>query len=668
MKTGVSFAIGASLAMVTGSAQAQLMDYGSLEQLFGEPVTTSVTGSPQRASDVPATMEIITADDIRRSGATDIPGVLAHVAGVDVLRWTNDQADVSVRGYDQAYSPRLLVLIDGRQVYADFYGFTPWSALPVELSAIRQIEIVKGPNSALFGFNAAGGVINIVTYNPLYDDVNTASLTGGTQNFGQGSLVSTMKLGEKGAVRVMAGGRFDDDFSTPAGVPFLGLRRDDDRGSIDVNGVVRLSENTILDLEGSHTFAKQDEVTGGYNPAFTRYETNSVKAQLTSDTDTGLWQATAYSNWLTTDYQFGNVAFAPAPDFHNNVTVVQLQDSVKVGTDHTLRATVEYRHNDEGTTTVGGADVFYDVVAAGGMWQWQIAPSLSLTNALRIDHLMLGRSGAIPPGYPFTNGAWDRSATTESFNSGLVWKASSNDTVRLTVGRGVQLPNLAELGALVINSPIANFTGVPSLRPTVVTNYELGWDHYFEALNAHFRASGFHQSTNEIASLTGGFLVAPNGAFFTSANVASSHAEGIELSVKGKVLTDWRWGLSYTPEVVTDHFNPGLTNLTTNIDFQNTNPVHVVNANLGWSHGPWEIDGFLRYESRFFGFVPAVAGLFTTLAPINDYVSIDTRVAYQLTDRITLALSGQNITQATQRQTSGPNVERRVLGTITVKF
>ncbi len=72
---------------------------------------------------------------------------------------------------------------------------------------------------------------------------------------------------------------------------------------------------------------------------------------MTSDTDTGLWQATAYSNWITTAYQFGDVAFVPAPDFHNNVTVLQLQDSVKVGTDHTLRATVEYRHNTEGTTT-----------------------------------------------------------------------------------------------------------------------------------------------------------------------------------------------------------------------------------------------------------------------------------------------------------------------------
>ena len=119
----------AMLLTAGGTAHAQSIDYGALESLFGEPVTTSVTGSPQRASEVPASMTIITADEIRRSGARDIPGILRHVAGVDVLQWTNDQADVAVRGYNQVFSPRLLVLLDGRQVYTDYYGYTPWSAI-----------------------------------------------------------------------------------------------------------------------------------------------------------------------------------------------------------------------------------------------------------------------------------------------------------------------------------------------------------------------------------------------------------------------------------------------------------------------------------------------------------------------------------------------------------
>lgn len=63
-------------AMMWPAAQAQHVDIGALEALVGEPVTTSVTGSPQRASEVPASMTIITADDIRRSGARDLPDVL----------------------------------------------------------------------------------------------------------------------------------------------------------------------------------------------------------------------------------------------------------------------------------------------------------------------------------------------------------------------------------------------------------------------------------------------------------------------------------------------------------------------------------------------------------------------------------------------------------------
>src|ERR1700679_109808 len=129
------------VAGLSTPARAQSMDYGSLEKLFGEPVTTSATGSPQRASDVPANMEIITADDIRRSGARDVAGILRHIAEVDMLQWGTDDSDVSVRGYDQAYSQRLLVLVNGRQVYADYYSFTPWNTLPVELGDIRQIEV-----------------------------------------------------------------------------------------------------------------------------------------------------------------------------------------------------------------------------------------------------------------------------------------------------------------------------------------------------------------------------------------------------------------------------------------------------------------------------------------------------------------------------------------------
>jgi len=161
------FARVASLSLVAGlmssAASAQSVDYQSLQDTIGEPVTTSVTGKPQRASETPASIEIITRNQIAHSPAHDVPDLLKTYAGVDVNRWTAGQTDVAVRGGVQTYNPRLLVLVDGRQVYLDHYGMTDWNLLGVQLEEIQQIELVRGPATALFGFNAASAVVNIIT-------------------------------------------------------------------------------------------------------------------------------------------------------------------------------------------------------------------------------------------------------------------------------------------------------------------------------------------------------------------------------------------------------------------------------------------------------------------------------------------------------------------------
>src|SRR5271157_3605053 len=144
-------AVALTAASLTAPAIGQTMNYGSLEALFGEPVTTSATGSPQKASDAPVSMDIITADDIKRSGASNVAEIISRLAGVNMIQGSAQDANVAIRGYNEPLSGRLLVLVDGRQVYLDFYGFTDWNALPVRLEEIQQIEVVKGPNSALFG-------------------------------------------------------------------------------------------------------------------------------------------------------------------------------------------------------------------------------------------------------------------------------------------------------------------------------------------------------------------------------------------------------------------------------------------------------------------------------------------------------------------------------------
>src|SRR6185503_240308 len=99
-------------------------------------------------------------------------------------------ADVGIRGYNETSNPRLLVLLNGQQVYLDDLGRTQWYTLPVTIPEIKQIEVVRGPNTALLGFNAASGVINIVTYDPLHDaPINVATTSIGTQDFASVSAV-----------------------------------------------------------------------------------------------------------------------------------------------------------------------------------------------------------------------------------------------------------------------------------------------------------------------------------------------------------------------------------------------------------------------------------------------------------------------------------------------
>ena len=654
-----------ALSMAAASAQAQTIDYGSLETLFGEPVTTSATGSPQKATEAPANMEIITADEIRRSGARDIPGVLAHVAGLDVLRFGNDDGEVAVHGYDQASQPRILVLVDGRQVYADFYGYTPWVAVPVELSEIRQIEIVKGPNSALFGFNAVGGVINIITYSPLYDNVNTVQLLGGTQGLAEGSATATAKVGSTAGLRLSVGGRSDNDYSTPQPFADVGSRRGDNRGEINVNGLVQLSSNVQFGLEATHSQAADSEVTAAYSDNWLNYVTSSIKGQLTADTEVGLITATAYSNWFkvsAVNNQTGLFSY----DFDNQVTVAQLQDLYKVDSDNTIRASLEYRYNTVTSSFIPGADIFYDVLSAGGMWDWKIMPSLTLTNALRLDHLELGRDGLLPANSPFTNASWDRDLNQPSYNSGLVWRPTDEDTFRLTAARGVQLPNLTDLGALAVQIGPIVVGGQPDVNPSKVNNYELGWDRQIPSWNTQLRVSLYHQETQDIAVLFGNAIQSGKNLLIASQNIGGSKANGAEFALKGTFAQDWRWGLSYTPELIRDSLRPTESGTT---DYQHTTPNHIVKANIGWASGPWEADLYGRYESATEGLVAdQIGGISAKLVPVNDYTAVDFRVGYKVTDWATLSLSGQNVTQSTQQQNAAADVERTILGSVTVNF
>jgi TonB-dependent Receptor Plug Domain len=131
-------------------------------------------GQEQPISEAPANVYVITDEDIRHSGATDIPTVLRRIPGMEVMQMTGADFNVSARGNNQTAANHLLVLVDGRPIYEYAFGSVFWSLLPVTLPEIKKIEVMKGPSAAIYGFNAFDGVVNIVTKSPQEMRGNTS--------------------------------------------------------------------------------------------------------------------------------------------------------------------------------------------------------------------------------------------------------------------------------------------------------------------------------------------------------------------------------------------------------------------------------------------------------------------------------------------------------------
>ena len=632
-------------ALAAGPLAAQSLDYGELETLFGEPVTLSATGKPQRASEVPATMEIITADEIRRSGATDIPGILRRLPGVDVYASALNGSDVSIRGYTIPMNGRVLVLVDGRQIYNDGFGFISWGLLPVELDEIRQIEVIKGPQSALYGFNAAAGVINILTFDPLDAPASSARMTGGSRGFHQESGVVTAKVGDRAAVRFSAGGldaRASGDNPDRYGV--LQGNVDPRRRSLHLDGSVRFEDDSRLGVSISRVTGRERRLNWDYFLTDMRQQVDSIRANYSAETAIGLISALAYHNQFHTDVGMSALGNGNAD---NSATVASLQDLFKIGSGHSIRLAAEYRRNQATVLNNPAATLQYQVFSGSGMWDWAISERLSLTNAVRYDLLRLGRTGPATPNVPLVDGDFDRSLKALSFNSGLVWRATDADTMRLTAARGLELPSLSNFSAMESShyTPMVIY-GNPNLNPTEVWNYELSWDHALPRLAASTRTSLFYQNNKGIIDYAPNpTLVAPGLLLEPTANYNQSQTVGLELGIKGKIDSEWSWGANYTIQTIWDNLEKRSMLLIGDEQFSNRTPKHKINARVGYTSDPWEVDLDLHYLSRYAlpDIRPYFSGNSRAMSELGDFVMLAPRLGYHLTSAVTAEISAQGL-------------------------
>ena len=146
---------------------------------FTDTIVVSATKSDAALIDAPATMSVVTSEVLASTAAQNYGDLLRSLPGVNVIQLSARDINVTNRQGTSTLTNSQLVLLDDRSIYLDFFGIVLWDFLPANLSDIRQIEVIRGPASAVWGANALTGVVNVITKSPRQAPGTTVSLSGG---------------------------------------------------------------------------------------------------------------------------------------------------------------------------------------------------------------------------------------------------------------------------------------------------------------------------------------------------------------------------------------------------------------------------------------------------------------------------------------------------------
>jgi iron complex outermembrane receptor protein len=185
------------------SPATQALADASLEDLMNVEVT-SVSRKEQKLPKTGAAVYVITQDEIRRSGAVNIPEVLRLAPGVDVARIDANTWAISIRGFNYRYANKVLVLIDGRTVYTPGFSGVYWDQQSVPLEDIDRIEVIRGPGGTVWGANAVNGVINIITKSAKVTQGGLVRMGAGSEQRAQGLIQYGGAAGTEGRYRLFA--------------------------------------------------------------------------------------------------------------------------------------------------------------------------------------------------------------------------------------------------------------------------------------------------------------------------------------------------------------------------------------------------------------------------------------------------------------------------------
>jgi iron complex outermembrane receptor protein len=588
---------------------------------------TSVSRRPEKLVEAPSAIQVVTGEDIRRSGATNLPEALRLALNLQIEQSKSYDWAITSRGFntpDFANSPRankLLVLIDGRTVYTPLFAGVLWDAQDVLLEDIDRIEVISGPGGTQWGANAVNGVINIITRSAAETRGWYAAGAAGSQLKDFAAARFGTRLGPSGGLRVY-GQRLDhkpteiqngndaqDEWNTTQG----GFRADWGSGanSWTVQGDAYI---------GEEQFATEETKFNGQNLLARYSHTGSAgsefRAQVYFDRT---WRH--YPQVFAEDLQTWDL---------------DLQHRFLLGARHSVVWGAGFRamHDqvENGLFVLDPADKTLLLYSAFLQDQIALVPDrLKLTIGTKLEHNSYSGFEIQPSGR-------------------LAWTPDRRQTLWAAVSRAVRSPSRADTE---FSFPLALLSGSEDFTAERVIAYELG---YRIQSSERFALSlaGFVNEYDDLR--TTNLLNPPTG--FEYANDMEGRTWGFEVASTLRPADRWRLRAGYihfeTDLEITD---PAATALTSPTSEANDPADQVVVHSILDLPGGFQLD----LLGRHVGALPAPT------PRVESYVTVDARLAWH-SPHLEVAVIGQNLAERRHTEFGTQRIPRSGYVRVTVRW
>ena len=557
---------------------------------------TVVTRRPEKLLESPSAVQVITGEDIHRSGATSLPEALRLAPNLQVAQVNSHDWAISARGFNNTLANKLLVMIDGRTVYTPLDAGVFWDVQNVLLDDIDRIEVVSGPGGTLWGANAVNGVINIVTKSAR--DTQGLLIEGGGGSF----------LQDFGAVRYGGGNgtnlfyrvygqRFDRNGAVfPTGK--------DGADSWDMSqGGLRLdwypSEQNTLTVQGD-TYSGSEAATTGD----TFVDGQNILGRWShtiSDTSDLSIQTYFDRTWRQIPHSFAEDLKTYDLDFQFRFALGQRQ-SVTWGAGYRLM-----QDEVNNSTALAFLPPHKNMQLFSGFVQDEITlvpERLQLTLGTKLEHN-------------------DFSGFEVQPSARLAWTPAERHTVWAAVSRAVRSPSRIDSDVAFPGTPPFQFVGNNNFESETVLAYEAGYrvrpvDRLTLSLASFYNDYAHLRSLNQLTPTS-----------FIIANGFQGQTWGAELSGTYQATEWWRLrgGYTYLNKLLWSH-NP------------------VVNPSVREGNDPenqFLIQSIMNLPAHFQ--LDVVGRYVDTLANphVPSYISFDARIAWWWKDTLEISIVGQNL-------------------------